>query len=193
MTSIEQPYSGVAQFVESHNSLDIIIPAKKNWFVVAFLAFWMCGWLFGEISVITIIITGMIDGNILMMFFLLFWLVGWTAGGIFALRMLIWVTSGKEVITFTPGTITTSKKNLLFNKPKTYDLNSVKNIRVHEHQDSWGSYFQKKPLIPPGVIHFSYGMKTIKMGSGIDLPEAEQILKTVKSKGYLREQNFNAQ
>lgn len=189
--NIEQPYGGISQFVESHDKIQVIIPVKKNWFVAAFFGLWLCGWAVGEITALTMIANGFMDGNIFLLLFMLIWFTAWTAGGIFALRTIIWIISGKEIITFSGNTLTTYKKGLLFSKPKTYDTNSIINIRIREYNDGWGaSLFQRKPIIAPGIIHFSYGMKTIKMGSGIDYPEAEQILKTIKSKGYLREQHF---
>ena len=41
-----------ARITETPTGLLITIPANRNWFVVLFVGFWMCGWLFGEYAVI---------------------------------------------------------------------------------------------------------------------------------------------
>ena len=60
----------------------VIIPYKalgySQYFIVAFLGFWLCGWFIGFTHAIEEISSG--EGGL----FLIFWLCGWSVGGIFA-------------------------------------------------------------------------------------------------------------
>lgn len=53
--------------------------------VAAFLAFWLCGWAFGEIFVLGALLGGGLGGASL---FLIGWLGAWTVGGAFAISAL---------------------------------------------------------------------------------------------------------
>jgi hypothetical protein len=76
------PLAG-SQISIDRNDLDptIIIPATASstrYFGGVFLLFWLGGWVMGETSAITQLMSG--KGGA----FILFWLGGWTIGGIFA-------------------------------------------------------------------------------------------------------------
>ncbi len=45
---MELPYSGRSVISELYNGIEIHIPARKNWFIVVFLSFWLCGWAVGH-------------------------------------------------------------------------------------------------------------------------------------------------
>jgi hypothetical protein len=53
------------------------IPLRRNWFVLLFLCFWICGWTVGGIAAIYQVAANF-D------WFLLFWLGGWALGWLFA-------------------------------------------------------------------------------------------------------------
>ena len=46
---MERPYKGRATIQDNITDLQIIIPAKRNWFIILFIGAWLGGWLFGEI------------------------------------------------------------------------------------------------------------------------------------------------
>lgn len=122
-------------------------------------------------------------------FFIAFWLIAWTAGGFMAFRFFLWNLAGKEIITIGQGIMTIEKKGALLVKPKTYDLNEVKNIRAQEDSSNvigpFGGY-RRNGFIKVGdggTIRFDYGLQTVKFANGIDEAEARFILEKMKAKG----------
>ncbi len=186
---MEKPYAGKATLEESFNQTIITIPAQRNIFAAIFLCIWLCAWAGGEVMAIGmgVFAGGVISG------FMLFWLAGWTVGGVFAVRALVWIVSGKEIITVGQGEVTIAKKNLLFFKPKTYSLNEAKKFRVRDDAANAGYYGRQNNVggFPnTGTIQFDYGMKTIKFATGVDEAEASYLLQKLKDKHLLTDRNF---
>jgi hypothetical protein len=59
---MEKPYNGRAIFQDNVTELQIVIPAKRNWFVIIFLGAWLCGWFMGE-SFALASVTGLLHGK----------------------------------------------------------------------------------------------------------------------------------
>jgi hypothetical protein len=191
---MEQPYKGRAIIQDNLTDLQIVIPAKKNWFIIIFIGAWLCGWFLGEIFAITMVTRlGVINFGSL---FLIVWLIGWTVGGLLALRFFLWILKGKEIITVGQGRLVIDKKGMLLYKPKTYDLNEVKNIRVQEDNHDNGGFLGRRSnnfgTINSGeTIKFDYGLKTIKIAGGLDEAEARFIIQKLKDKHLLTERNYS--
>ena len=64
-----------ASISDTADGLVINIPAAKNWFVILFMGFWLCGWAFGEFSVIRALAAGKTPGGAS-----LSWSGGWERG-----------------------------------------------------------------------------------------------------------------
>lgn len=193
---MEKPYEGRAIVRDNYGTMDIVIPVKRQIFVVLFLGFWLCGWLLGEGFAIGALFgfSSFGGGEIFVTLFMGVWLAGWTVGGLFAMRVFFWLLIGREVITVGQGKITISKKGMLFKKPKTYDLNEVKNMSVEELASvgnfSYGRRNSFAAMMNNGIISFDYGLKTVRFAGGIDAAEGKHILKEMRRKGYLYERNF---
>lgn len=191
--TMELPYNGRATVTDNFDQFQIIIPSRKNWFVLLFLILWLGGWVMGE-SFATAEVTH--GNNNIPDHFLYVWLCGWTIGGIVVIRIFLWSIFGKEVIEAGKGQLSISKKMALFVKPKTYDLNECKNFRVQDEgkqfESDWG--IRKNPdllnFADDGIIRFDYGMKTVKFGSGLNEDEAIMILKKLRDKRILTDKNF---
>ena len=182
---MESPYIGRAIIDERFDGVKISIPVKRNWFLIIFLSFWLCGWLAGEIfaskSAFGLGGAGVADA------FLLIWLVGWSVGGFFAVRTWLWNLIGNEIILAEQGVLTIDKKGVLFYQPKTYDLNEAKNFRAEETYME-NSFFGSKRttnfwnMDSNGTIKFDYGLQTIKFGNNLYEAEANYILQKLRSK-----------
>ena len=185
---MESPYAGRAIIQDNFDHVVITIPAKKNWFIIIFVGFWMCGWFFGETMASGSIFRGNFGGDNA---FEIFWLCGWTVGGIFALNMLLWNLIGKEIVTVYPGTITVRRTGTIFFSNKTYDLNEAKHFRAEQnyYQDNyWGNRSGNSFLGQNnGTIKFEYGMKTIKFADSMDEAEGNYILDILKSKKLIKD------
>lgn len=192
---MEKPYEGRATITDNYGTVDVVIPVKRQLFVTLFLGFWLCGWLVGEVFVLTMLLGGFSLGGdgMFVSLFMAVWLTGWTVGGLFALRAFFWLLLGKEIITIGQGRMTINKKGLLFKKPKTYDMNDVKGMRVEAPASLGYNYGSRNSLnntFAGGTIRFDYGMKTVKFAGGIDEAEAKHIVKELKRKGYLFDRNI---
>ncbi len=152
----------------------IEIPSKKQLFVTAFLVFWLMGWLFGEVTVLTTLLSGDIEP------FLLVWILGWTVGGGFALFIVLWMLFGKEVITSNGEFLSISKEISGIKHKREYEIRSIKNLKVHVETQS---LYRRRGLeyygLSGGVLQFDYGMKTIKMGINLDEAEGRYLKDTV--------------
>src|SRR5882762_1075811 len=80
--------------------LEVVVPAKRNLFVMLFLLAWLGGWAFGEVSALRELISGAAGGP---KAFMAFWLVGWTIGGGLAVFAWLWMLAGRERILLRPG------------------------------------------------------------------------------------------
>ncbi|MBK7712540.1 MAG: hypothetical protein IPJ37_17440 [Bacteroidales bacterium] len=97
---IEKPYDGRAKIDFDGLRLKILIPTKKNWFIIIFLMAWTGGWYMGESSAIKELLS---SKNIAADSFTIFWLIGWTVGGLFAITILVWSLFGWELIYIDSG------------------------------------------------------------------------------------------
>ena len=62
--------------------IELIIPSKKNYFLIMFLAFWLVVWVFGEVTAIGTLLT--LEGKAPKLF-MIAWLGACTVGGAFAM------------------------------------------------------------------------------------------------------------
>jgi hypothetical protein len=190
---MEQPYRGRAILNKNYNGWEIIIPARKNWFLILFVGAWLCGWCCGEVVALTMIIGTM--GKNPAGLFILVWLALWTIGGFFAFRLFIWNIMGKEVISIGQGQLTVAKKGMLFFKPKTYDLNEVRNIRAVEDNSGYGNPWGIRMtsfggFTSSGTIRFDYGLQSVKFAFGLDEAEGRYILQGLRDNNLLTDKNY---
>lgn len=187
---MEIPYQGRTIVEDNFDHIKIIIPAKKQQFTIVFSCVWLCGWLFGEVSVLRELAGGGAQ------LFLLIWVIGWTFGGFMVFRTLAWQIAGKEIIEVGKGTLVITKKGDWFDKPKTYDLSGCKSFRVQDgsifgNANRYANFrfFNKDQNI--GTFVFDYGYKTIRFGEAVDEAEAKYLLEKLRSKRLLTEKNFD--
>jgi hypothetical protein len=180
---IQEPYSGRARIdFDNRNRFRIIIPSKKNWFVILFLTAWMFGWFAGESSALKDTIS---YENLFTNGFMIIWLIGWSIGGIFAVVVLLWTLFGRETLLIDGGILQLSKGlNQIALINKQYHLNNVKNLELNPESDFKDLFTQKKVNefwgLTGGRIRFDYGLRTIKFGIGIDEAEARNIIIEIK-------------
>lgn len=184
---MEQPYGGRASVTEAIDTIVVEIPARKNWAMIIFLCIWLCGWVLGECfgaGMVCSLNEGFIN------VFALVWLCGWTLGGVMVFRKILWSIKGREIIIAGDNKLTIKRDMDLFFRPKTYDLNEVKNMRVQDVYIAtriWGR--RDMGLLDAagnGIIRFDYGFKTVKFAAGIDEAEAIYLVDQIKKKTGLK-------
>jgi hypothetical protein len=179
MTRVAVP-TGKTSVFDSPEGLVINIPAAKSWFIILFIGFWLCGWAFGEFSVIRQLATGKAPGGAVL--FMFGWLGAWTVGGCFAISFWLWSMAGHEIVSLTPTSLTIRRDILGFGRSREYDLPSVKNLRIDNTAVN-GRYYQGFSLTPGGgTIAFDYGAKTFRFGGGVDQAEASHLIELLKSR-----------
>ena len=160
----------------------VVIPARRNWFLVLFIGFWLCGWLFGEVTVAATLLAGLTSGSgEFPSLFLVAWLGAWTVGGGFAFFMWLWNVMGREVITLERGELVTSRQVGPIGLPKRYDLSHVRNARVAA-APTRSARSPYRGFGWPGfggehvAIAFDYGARTFHFGADLDEAEADYLL-----------------
>jgi hypothetical protein len=126
--------------------------------------------------------------------FMILWLTGMTFALVNVLVYLGWFFSGQEIITVTnDGLLTLDKKPNPFIRKKQYDLRQAEFIRIRP-EDSSDKKQNVKFLTAfypnMGIIHFDYGMKTIRFGAEIEEAEAKHLLETLVGKGYIKREQI---
>jgi hypothetical protein len=179
-----KPKAGKSTISRTTGTLEIIMPSKKNIFIILFLPFWLAGWAYALVAVGKNIIAP----NQGTTFFAIFWLGGWIVGGGFALVVWLWSIMGKEIVSVNSSFMKIRKGIGSLLLSKTYNIQDIKNIRIVESSGS----FQRSPFDDLisfrkiGTIAFDYGMNTFRFASGIDEAEAKHIIETLRQEGYFR-------
>lgn len=164
-----------------HDSIEIIIPSKKNWFIIVFLGLWLLGWIFGIIVGLSFIfIAPSSEGK----FFSIVWLFFWSMGG--ALAMLIWlyILRGKEMVLIDPNELKYTRDFVLYKRVQEYSFNDIKSLRVDTTHRSFYDFFIGLEIVglSGGMIAFDYGLNTYRFGSKLDDAEAKYIVDKILEK-----------
>lgn len=192
---MEKPYSGIATYHETPIGYSIIVPAKKHLPLIIIFSLWLVGWV---ISIISFgpSLEDFYDTTRGLSFegiFIIVWLVLWIAGGLFLMKTLMWYLIGKEIITIGREQISIARKNDIFFRQKIYDLQEAKRFHVEEEHFEFTFWDRRNDLgvfRNRGTIRFEYGFKTVKFANDMDQAEANHILETLRSSGYLTATNF---
>lgn len=195
--SFEEPAKPRYQIESIPTGMRVLIPSKKNWFMILFLGFWLMGWAVGEITVTGALVAGVvkvINGGLDDIaskgagafggLFMIAWLGAWTVGGAFAIYAWLWQVKGVEEVVIAHDGFCIKRRTPVWTRTKNYHLHEVKSLRASQAQASifdmsrgmefWG--------ISGGVLAFDYGAKTVRFGIGLDEAEAKQILGDVRGR-----------
>lgn len=183
----EAPYQGRATIVKVGHSLEIFIPARKNWFQVIFVAAWLGGWFMGESSALDKVLSEDSPGPF--RWFLLFWLVGWTIGGVLMLALLLWQIGGKETIVVEEAELELGKHLFGLGHYKNYKIADIRHLAINPPKVRNQQHLH---LAFPGygTLAFDYGLKTIQFGGPLDTAEARHLLELLRQNIHFKEGNF---
>jgi|GEM_PF-885404 hypothetical protein len=155
----------------------VVSRARRNWFVIPFLALWLTLWTGGGFAAIGALISGEIGDRL----FIGLWLVGWAAGWIFAASWLVWQFGGRTQIGMRGGALEYRWRMLLLSRTRRYDGHEVRRLRAGRAPWPWnaGGFMQPNypPFFPmtPGSVQFDYGGRTINAMPGLDEAEGNMI------------------
>ncbi|WP_395393304.1 hypothetical protein WBP07_18735 [Novosphingobium sp. BL-8A] len=152
---------------------EIRIPARKFWFGLVFLCFWLTMWTLGGMAAVTALFTAPEP-------FIAIWLIFWAIGWLFAASTILWQFTGSEVIRVDSGQFVHGWRLLGFSRERAYPLSQVRHLRINDatpfafnFNRGWGGPFMTRRT---GCISFDYGASTIRMGQSIDEAEGRMIV-----------------
>lgn len=155
----------------------VVIPARRNWFVLLFLFAWLGGWVFGELSASGQLLRGSDKTPV---GFLAFWLIGWTVGGLFATAILFWQIAGREIISLGSDILSYRAEALGLGRTRSFCASEIKNLRSTEYAIS--TFTNQRTWFPPivgsgfGAVAFDYGARTFRVAPSLDEAEARMLV-----------------
>jgi hypothetical protein len=173
-TALLKPAKPRAQIIDDVSGLRVTIPARRNWFLVAFLPAWLVGWAVGEVAVLGKLVTDPPDAGEGL--FLFVWLVLWSIAGVLFIFFWLWNLAGKEIVALDEEALTVRYALGPSGWTRRFDRREVRDLRVSasgmtDFRSSIGWW-----LGGFGTISFDYGARTYRFGRGVDEAEAKQIV-----------------
>ncbi len=182
-----QPSDSRITIADTAEGLRIVMPCRRSWFVICFLAFWLCGWAVAELMVANQFMKGDSppDGEL----FMLAWFGVWTVGGVVALYAWLWQLIGKEIITARGQTFHIRRDIGGFGFDKEYELVQMRDLRVGPVGMNPLGFSSSLQLwgVGGGVIAFDYGARTHRFGAGLDEAETKQVITAVTQRYRIQE------
>jgi hypothetical protein len=169
-----------ARFVETltDGRRQIEIPARRNWFVLLFLCFWLTMWTMGGGIAIFQLLTEFQP-------FLLFWLCAWALGWLYAAATIGWQLTGREIVRVINADLEVGYRLLGIERMKLYRGSEVTDL---SSSPSLPSLFSNAQISVPffkqgnfGIISFNYGARTQRFGSGLDPAEGKLIVEKLQA------------
>ena len=177
-----QPATSRVIITETSDSLRLVIPGSRSWFVIGILGLWICAWAVAEVMVPAQFLQGAIPSEAQSLLFA--WFAVWTVGGLLAIYAFLWQAIGKEMAAVQGQVLITRRDIGGFGFNKVYDLSRVEHLRVEPSGFNpldisaalqlWG--------IGGGMITFDYGAKTHRFGVGLDEDEAKRVVAAIKKR-----------
>ena len=166
---------------EYPEGIQVVIPAKKSFFVNIFLATWLMAWVYGEIVVIDRLFSNQGQTPDA---FIVFYAFAWTLSGMLAIFVWLWNNRGREVIRISDDELRRSREYVWFSISKFYQARHISNLRISDlspaslemggGMEFWG--------LAGGSITFDYKSSLGKIGLGIDEAEAGRIIEVIKAR-----------
>lgn len=180
-----QPSDSRITIADTAEGLRIGMPCRRSWFVICFLAFWLCGWAVAEVMVARQFMKG--DSPPEGELFMLAWFGVWTVGGVVAIYAWLWQLMGKEILTARGQTFNIRRDIGGFGFDREYNLVQMRDLRIGSVGASpldFSSSFQLWG-VGGGVIVFNYGGRTVRFGASLDEAEAKQVVTAINRRFHI--------
>ena len=178
-----EPSGPRSTITETPDGLRIVIPARRNWFLVLFIAVWLTMWVsIGGTFAYTSLVRAGLGGLGL---FVLAWSAIWLVTSATMLYNLLWLAAGREVITVSERSLSTRRRIGPFRAGRCYEYTAehIRDLRPDAGLSGgpWGSFGWNMRWggIGVGGMAFDYGSRTHRFGDGIDEAEAKQIIAVI--------------
>ncbi len=181
-----RPADSRLTITDTVEGLRIVMPCRRSWFVIFFLACWILGWAVGEVMVSRQFLNG--DAPSEGELFMLAWLGVWTVGGGVAIYAWLWQLMGKEIVTVHGQTFTVRRDIGGFGFDKEYDLVQMRDLRVESVGMNPLDFSSSLQLwgVGGGMIAFDYGARTHRFGAGLDEAETKQVITAIAQRSRIQ-------
>lgn len=155
------------------NSYEVVVPSKKNYFIIAFCIVWLSGWAFGLVATSSFGPMSSDEPGIPM--FMLVWTIGWIVAGMAVIFFVIWGLFGKEKLIIDSSSTLLEKSVFGIGLKRNLETSEIKDFRytqIHTGYSNRLSFFG----LGPGKVQFDYGFKTYSLGLGLDDAEAKHLV-----------------
>ncbi len=164
------------------NSLRITIPSLKKWPTLILFVGELAVWSVAGPAIAWVLVSGRLDDRALGAFLML-WLTMWAISEIISVYAVLWQFFGQEEIEVAPDSIAIRQAILGIGWPKVFSSEHISRMRT-DAASSVEPYASGSDGVSlskgTGVIAFAYKKGTIRMGIGIDLAEAEEIIAEIQ-------------
>lgn len=150
----------------------IRIPMRRNWLLLLFLGFWICGWTFGGVMAIHQV-SQHFD------WFIIFWLGGWAVGWVFVAGIIASQIAGSEILRVSGRDLETSIGIGRWRWRRLYRGDHIRNLRSSDPNPMGWSFGmpQMNPFRPrAGAVKFDYGSRTIAAAGSAEEAEGQMIV-----------------
>jgi hypothetical protein len=157
----------------------IVIPARRNLFVMFFLLCWLGGWTFGGVMAITTLWSKGFQP------FLVFWLGGWALGEAYVGMTLCWQFFGAEIIRVPGSDLEINNRMLGFTRKKLFRGNEIRDLSSHTPLAFGQTNQMPLPFLisnKTGSVKFTYGARTIFVAAGLDEAEGRLIVDRLRKR-----------
>lgn len=177
-----QPTDSRISIADTAEGLRIVMPCRRSWFVICFLAFWLCGWAVAEVMVANQFLKG--DSPPEGEWFMLAWFGVWTVGGVIAIYAWLWQMMGKEILTVRGQMFKLRRDIGGFGFDKEYSLIQLRDLRVRPVETNSLEFSSSFQLwgVGGGAVAFNHGERMYRFGAGLDEAEANQVVTAIKQR-----------
>lgn len=151
----------------------IRIPARRNWLLLLFVAFWLATWTIGGLVPFTALSDGFNPA-------ILIWLASWVLGFLFAATILAWQLAGVEFLQIVHGDLEVGYSFPGFERSRLYRGGEIRSLAAASSNDMFAMFNWGFPPFlnwtRPGSIKFNYGARTIRAAAALDEAEGQMIV-----------------
>jgi hypothetical protein len=179
---MDVPLQGPRYTLEhTSDGIRAVVRSRKNWFVILFISFWLCGWFAGESTAIAQVLGHPLWSKGQPTGFLGIWLLFWSFGGVAAFATLLWQFAGREVIALNSMTLIHRIEALGLGRTRSYLASEIRDLRASTSSFSgyerWSRAGLPFAVGGTGSLVFDYGARSIRVAAGLDEAEAKMLVK----------------
>lgn len=180
-----------ATVCEDDGSLRVVFPPPLRWPAYLGLPPWLGVLVVGLVTMARDLPAGLAKARaeeggafIILDVFLLFFLSLWLTVGALGVYRLLFIAAGRETVHIDAERLTFRRETPLLTRAWTYQLSDVRDLRatrsvvpfLFSRSGCNSRYACDLFGLTGGVIAFDYSGRTIRVGGGIDEPEAQQLV-----------------